>query len=163
MKKRGTLGLLCFFMSFNLFFSGLLFAAENDYPNRPIEVIVGFAAGGATDLASRAVASTINEYLGQPAVVVNKAGGGGIIAGEYITRQAKPDGYTVWHAGITIAAPELYEKFRPAPFKSEDVDLVCSFAAMIACFTVRADAPWNSISDLVEYVRNNPGFKFSGP
>jgi tripartite-type tricarboxylate transporter receptor subunit TctC len=140
-----------------------LAAAEKDYPVRPIEIIVGFAPGGATDLASRAVASTIHEFLGQPAAVVNKVGGGGVIAGEYIARQAKPDGYTVWHAGITIAAPELYEKFRPASFTSRDIDLVCSFAAMIACFTVRADAPWNSISDLVEHVRKNPGLKFSGP
>jgi tripartite-type tricarboxylate transporter receptor subunit TctC len=163
MKKGSIFTLFGLFASLILFHPGLLFAAEKDYPNRPVEIIVGFAPGGATDLASRAVASTINEYLGQPAVVVNKAGGGGLIAGEYITRQAKPDGHTVWHAGITIAAPELYEKFRPAPFTSKDVDLVCSFAAMIACFTVRVDAPWNSISDLVEDVRKNPGLKFSGP
>ena len=61
------------FLSLILFHPGLMLAAEKDYPNRPIEIIVGFAPGGATDLASRAVASTINEYLGQPAVVVNKA------------------------------------------------------------------------------------------
>ena len=138
-------------------------ASEKEFPNRPIELIVGFAPGGATDLAARAVASVIPEYLGQPAVVVNKPGGGGTIGGEYIARQAKPDGYSVWHSGITIAAPELYVKFRPASFTSKDVEPVCSFAAMIACFTVRADAPWNSISDLVEYVRKNPGLKFSGP
>ncbi len=163
MKKFSAFMLFGLFLSFISFHSVLAFAAEKDYPNRPIEIMVGFAPGGATDLASRAVASTINEYLGQPAVVVNKAGGGGIIAGEYVARTAKPDGYTVWHAGITIAAPELYAKFRPASFTSKDVDPVCSFAAMIGCFTVRADAPWNSISDLVEYVRKNPGLKFSGP
>jgi tripartite-type tricarboxylate transporter receptor subunit TctC len=163
MKKFSVFMLFGLFLSLISFHSVLTFAAEKDYPNRPIEIIVGFAPGGATDLASRAVASTINEYLGQPAVVVNKAGGGGIIAGEYVARTAKPDGYTVWHAGITIAAPELYAKFRPASFTSNDVDPVCSFAAMIGCFTVRADAPWNTISDLVEYVRKNPGLKFSGP
>jgi len=138
-------------------------AQEKAYPNRPLEIIVGFAPGGATDLAARAVASTLSEYLGQPVAVINKPGGGGMIAGEYIVRQAKPDGYTLWHSGITIATPELYVKFRPAPFTSKDVEPVCSFAAMIGCVTVREDSPWNSISDFVEYARKNPGVKFSGP
>ncbi len=136
---------------------------EKDYPKRPLEIMVGFAPGGATDLAARAVASTITEYLGQPVAVVNKPGGGGMIAGEYIVRQAKPDGYTLWHSGITITAPELYVKFRPAPFTSKEVEPVCSFAAMIGCITVRAESPWTSISEFVEYVRKNPGVKFSGP
>ncbi|HSR13736.1 MAG TPA: tripartite tricarboxylate transporter substrate binding protein [Thermodesulfobacteriota bacterium] len=138
-------------------------ATDEAYPTRPIEIIVGFAPGGATDLAARAVASVIPEYLGKPAVVVNKPGGGGTVGGEYITHTAKPDGYSVWHSGITIAAPELYVKFKPATFTSKDVEPICSFAAMIGCFTVRADAPWNNISDLVEHVRKHPGLKFSGP
>ncbi len=163
MKNKAVIFFSALFLSVFQSAPGLSLAADRGYPSRPIEIVVGFAPGGATDLASRAVASVIPEYLGQPAAVLNKVGGGGILAGEYVVRQAKPDGYTVWHAGITIAAPELYEKFRPAPFSSKDIDLVCSFAAMIACFTVRADAPWNSISDLVEYVRKNPGLKFSGP
>ncbi len=145
------------------FLPGLSGAEEKAYPSRPLEIMVGFAPGGATDLAARAVASTLSEYLGQPVAVVNKPGGGGIIAGEYIVHQAKPDGYTLWHSGITITAPELYVKFRPAPFTSKDVEPVCSFAAMIGCITVRADSPWNSVSDFVEYVRKNPGVKFSGP
>ena len=163
MKKINSFLLVLLFVLVLSFLPGLSAAEEREYPNRPLEIIVGFAPGGATDLAARAVASTLSEYLGQPVAVVNKPGGGGIIGGEYIVHQAKPDGYTIWHSGITIAAPELYVKFRPAPFTSKDVEPVCSFAAMIGCITVRTEAPWNSVSEFVEYVRKNPGVKFSGP
>jgi len=138
-------------------------SGAQDYPTRPVEIIVGPEPGSSTDLASRAVASVISEYLGKPAVVINKVGGSNLIAGDYVMRQAKPDGYTIWHSGITITAPELYVKFRPAPFTSKEVEPVAAFSAYITCFVVHGDSPWNSMKDLVEYARQHPGLKFGIP
>ena len=68
--------------------------AQQDYPNRPITWIVPFAPGGVTDNAARFTAKSLGERLGQPVIVENKPGAGGIVGSEYVAN-AKPDGYTV--------------------------------------------------------------------
>ena len=65
---------------------------QTDYPNKPITIFVGFAAGGQTDIAARKLASEVSKYLGQPVVVENKPGAGGIVAAAFISKQ-EPDGY----------------------------------------------------------------------
>src|SRR5688500_2710376 len=69
-------------------------AQAQDHPNRPITVVVPFTAGGIADAGGRVVAKALAGILGQPVVVENKAGAGGIVGGEYVAN-AKPDGYTL--------------------------------------------------------------------
>lgn len=68
--------------------------AQEEFPNRPIEIIVSYAAGGSTDLLFRELADLGNKYLRQPIIVVNKPGGGGTLGAGYVYN-AKPDGYTL--------------------------------------------------------------------
>jgi tripartite-type tricarboxylate transporter receptor subunit TctC len=73
-----------------------------DYPTRPVRMVVGIATGGMTDIVARTMAQKLSERLGQPVVVENRAGASTSIAEEYVTRQA-PDGYTLLMSGITLA------------------------------------------------------------
>ncbi|MEI6720876.1 MAG: tripartite tricarboxylate transporter substrate-binding protein, partial [Betaproteobacteria bacterium] len=68
--------------------------AQPAFPNKPIKIIVGFAAGGNTDIVSRTVAERMQAILGQPVIVENKPGAGGVVATEF-TAKALPDGYTL--------------------------------------------------------------------
>src|SRR5262249_52446821 len=85
--------------------------AAAGYPKQPIKILVGFAPGGSNDLIARIVAQKFGERLGQPAVVENKPGAGGIIAAELATRSA-PDGYTLMMgpAGPMVINPAVYAK-----------------------------------------------------
>ena len=78
----------------------LTFAAvadAQDYPNKPVRLIIPYPAGGASDLTARAVVSVADEYLGQPMIVVIRSGGGGAVGAEAAAK-SKPDGYTVFMA-----------------------------------------------------------------
>ena len=86
-------------------------SAQGDYPSKPVRMIVGFAAGGISDVLGRAVAITASKQLGQQVLVENKPGAGTTIAGDYIARST-PDGYTIWLQDITTHAinAALYAK-----------------------------------------------------
>jgi tripartite-type tricarboxylate transporter receptor subunit TctC len=128
--------------------------AAQDYPSKPIEVIVGFAPGGGTDMIARTVADAAQTYVGQPLVVVNKPGASGIIGAQYVA-SAKPDGYTLLVAGgsETVSTPH----FRSIPFSPvEDFEPVIRFMIERLNFYVRTDSPWKTFQDLVADAKKNP-------
>ncbi len=128
---------------------------EKDYPKEPITFLVPFGAGGATDLAARAVARFLPNYLGQSLVVVNKPGAGGAVAMEALIR-SKPDGYTMMMAAI--ATNSLTPAFTPKlPFKYDEVTFICRTQLNPAVLVVKADAPWKTLQDLVADIKKNPG------
>ncbi|GAC1357622.1 MAG: tripartite tricarboxylate transporter substrate binding protein [Variovorax sp.] len=92
-------------------FSPSSHAQAADYPKRPITLVVGFTAGGISDVLARALAAKLQAQMGQPVLVENKAGAGTIIAGEYVARAA-PDGYTLWLQDMSTHAVNvaLYPK-----------------------------------------------------
>lgn len=127
--------------------------AAAQFPTKPIEIIVPYAAGGGTDNVARALAQAAEDHLGQPVVVVNKPGGGGAVGmGE--GARAKADGYTVTMITVELVTlPHL----GLAPISHEMFEPVIRVNLDPAAVTVRADAPWNTLEEFLDYARQNPG------
>ncbi|MEI2416689.1 tripartite tricarboxylate transporter substrate binding protein BugD [Orrella sp. JC864] len=131
--------------------AGAAHAAE--YPAKPINMVVPFAAGGPTDNVARSLAEAMRPALGQTVVVENKAGAGGTIGTATVAR-AQPDGYQVllMHIGFSTA-PSLYKNPNYDPFESfEPIGLVVDVPMTVIA---RSDFPPNNIQELVSYVKDN--------
>jgi len=125
-----------------------------DWPTKPIEVVVGFPPGGGTDMISRAISDVGAKYLGQPLVVNNKPGATGIIGSQYV-HSSKPDGYTLLVAGgsETVSVPN----FKSLPFNPiTDFDPIIRLMIERIGFYVRTDSPWKSMQEFVEDAKKNP-------
>ena len=129
--------------------------AARNYPNRPIRVTVGLAAGGGTDIIARLVSQKLAEGLGQPVVVENKPGTSGIIGAEYVAR-AQPDGYTLLMSpsGVFVINPIMYSKLPYSPVRDfAPVSMVANFPLILV---VNASQPIKSVKDLVEQLKARP-------
>ena len=130
-------------------------AAQPAYPARPIEVIIPFPPGGPSDTAARIIQPKLSAALGVPLVLVNKSGGGGALAADYVSK-SKPDGYTVFaatNAPVTIVAatqPDI--SYRPTDFAAIGTSMTD-----VSVFVGKAGSPWKTLEEFVEYVRKNPG------
>jgi tripartite-type tricarboxylate transporter receptor subunit TctC len=131
----------------------------SDYPDKPISIVIGVPPGGVTDMSVRVLAQFMEKQLKQPVVVVNKPGAAGTIGG-YAVVSAKPDGYTLGYFPGSGSLPEIYSYFYSAPYSSHDLRPICRLHVPVITIAVKEDAPWNSLKDLVEYARKNPGMKF---
>jgi tripartite-type tricarboxylate transporter receptor subunit TctC len=129
-----------------------------EYPTRPIEVLVPFAAGGSTDIGARIIEKYLPKYLpGAKLVIVNKPGGSGSIA---ITElfNAKPDGYTLaMSTHRAISMQPLYGNVKYSPDSFQPISKVFGNQQIMI---VKADAPWETFEEWLDYVKKNPG-KFS--
>ena len=130
-------------------------AFAQDYPSRPLTYVVPFPPGGVTDNGARTIAKVLSEKLGQPVIVENKPGAGGIVGAEYVS-QAKPDGYTFMYtsSGPLGAFAFRYKKLSFDPFTAFTPVHGMAFSPMM--FIVRADAPYKTFKELVEYAKKNP-------
>jgi tripartite-type tricarboxylate transporter receptor subunit TctC len=129
-------------------------AGAQNYPTRPITVIVPFAAGGPTDVIARIVGESMSRNLGQQLVVENVGGAGGTTG---ITRgsQATPDGYTIMmgHMGTQAAAPALYPRLRYDPTKDfEPIGIAASTPILVVA---RKDLGPKTMQELVTYLKAN--------
>jgi tripartite-type tricarboxylate transporter receptor subunit TctC len=130
--------------------------AQADYPNKPVRMVVGFAAGGISDVLGRAVAITLAKQLGQQVVVENKPGAGTTIAGEFTVRSA-PDGYNLWLQDITTHAinSALYTKL---PYDSvKDFTYIAMIASTPLMLVVHPSTPANNVRELIALLKANPG------
>lgn len=123
------------------------------YPERPITLIVPWAAGGGTDATARFVASLLEKELGQPINVVNRAGGGGIVGHTEIAN-AKPDGYTL---GVVTTELSLYRTLGTAPIDHTSYTPLALYNTDPQGIHVRADDGPKTLKDLVEMVKAKPG------
>ena len=136
--------------------AGALPAAAQDYPSKPIRIIVGYAAGGGNDLIVRVMGARLTEGLGQPVIIENKPGAQAIIATEYVAK-APPDGYTI------LMGPTGPMTMNPATYSKLPYDPVRDFApiATIGQFpllvVVSAQFPGHTVKELIEYAKKNPG------
>lgn len=127
------------------------------FPDRPVTVIVPWAAGGGADTVTRFLAAGLQQELGVPVNVVNRTGGGGL-TGHAAMANAAPDGYT-----IGVASPEIafYKALGVGDFTPDSLDLVSRIALLPAGITVKADAPWASLEDLLKDLKEKPKGAFT--
>lgn len=130
-------------------------AQELAYPQRPISLIVSAAPGGTTDLAARMIADPLSKELGQPVVVENKPGASGGIAAQQVLR-SKPDGYNLLlqYSGYQVITPSI-EKVTWDPVK--DFTPIANVLSAPQVLVVKKDLPVNSLKELVQYAKDNPG------
>jgi tripartite-type tricarboxylate transporter receptor subunit TctC len=131
-------------------------ASAEDYPSRPVTILTPFAAGSATDTAARLVSKYLQEALGQPFVIENRDGAGGMLAAEAVAH-AQPDGYTLLLTSNSThsAAPGLFKRVPYDPIKDfTPIARIGSFPSFIA---VTNDLPVKSMAELVAYAKANPG------
>jgi tripartite-type tricarboxylate transporter receptor subunit TctC len=130
-------------------------AHAQDYPTRPITWVVPFPPGGVTDNGARTVAKVLSEKLGQPVIIENKPGAGGIVGTEYVVN-SKPDGYTFLYAsnGALVTYQFLYKKLSYDPQTS--IAPVHGMADSPMLMMVRADAPYKTLAEFIDYARRNP-------
>jgi tripartite-type tricarboxylate transporter receptor subunit TctC len=129
-------------------------ATAQEYPAKPIHLIVGFAAGGGNDIIARVFGQRLSENLGQPVIVENKPGGGAIVATDYVAK-SPPDGYTLLMSasGISIN-PAVYAKL---PYDAvNDFVAVSELASFPLIMIVAQNSPIKSVAELVAYAKANP-------
>jgi len=117
-----------------------------------VQIIIPWAAGGATDLVFRALAATTGKYLGKAVVIVNKPGGGGAV-GYTEGAKAEPDGYTLTSAVTPLTI--LPHQVKTA-FTYKNFDAIINVVDDPSMFLVKADSPWKSFKEFLEYARKNP-------
>ena len=130
-------------------------AGAKSWPNRPIKMVVGFAAGGSTDVTARLLAQALTERLGQHVVVENRGGAGGNIGADAVAK-AEPDGYTVLLTTSTThgANPTLYKSL---PFDPKaDFTPISRVAFIPNLLVVHPSVPANTIDEFVAYAKANP-------
>ena len=134
-----------------------LMSASNaqTYPNKPVRFLVGFAAGGPTDVAMRTFASKMSEIWGQNLVVENHGGAGGIIAAEIATK-AQTDGYTLLMCGLAhVISPALYKKLSFDHIR--DFAPVSTIGTVPNILVVNNSLPATTVGEFISYAKANPG------
>lgn len=125
------------------------------YPSKPVNIVVAWGAGGTTDIASRILADAFKDILGQPMVVLNKPGGSGIV-GLNSVLNSKPDGYTIVSGPLTSALTSPYF-LGSDPIKPESLSFVGSYMPQERILLATPGKPYNTLQEFIAYVRANPG------
>ena len=155
-RAKGTLVLTCV-LGLIFFLTpppNLLFAQEK-YPSKPINLLVGFAPGGGSDVVCRALAPTASKVLGQPIVVNNKPGGGSVVMIS-ILKDQEPDGYTI---GSLLTGPVAAQYLRNdvSYDTRKDFTPIIGLADSQYGLVVKSDSPWKTFGEFIDYAKANPG------
>ncbi|SSW70665.1 hypothetical protein AVE30378_04188 [Achromobacter veterisilvae] len=128
--------------------------AAGAFPEKPIRVLVGFSAGGVTDIVVRALAESASTVFGQPIIVENKLGAGGVMPA-YQLQNATPDGYTVGLIAHSVFRLPYISNIKWDP--AADLDYIIRLTGFTWGLVVAADSPIKTFEDYVAYARKNPG------
>lgn len=130
-------------------------AAQGDYPNRPIEIIVPFAAGGSIDITYRTIAPGLSEELGQQVLVVNKPGASATLGMNEVAK-AKPDGYTLGAASFAFGVQKLV--MDNVPYNPlTDFEFITQVGQSPMMLVTYPDAPASSVEELIKWAKSKPG------
>jgi tripartite-type tricarboxylate transporter receptor subunit TctC len=131
-------------------------AAAQDYPNRPITLVVPFPPGGSTTIVARIVADKMSEALGQSIVIDNRGGAGGTIGSRAVSK-SEPDGYTILlgYSGTLAIGPSLYGNVGYDPRK--DFEPIGRIGTAPNTLVVHPSFPVHSVAELIAYAKANPG------
>ncbi|MBU1358322.1 MAG: tripartite tricarboxylate transporter substrate binding protein [Gammaproteobacteria bacterium] len=135
--------------------AGAAHAADSDFPQRPINIVVPFAAGGSLDATARVLSEKLKDLLGQPVLVLNKPGAGSALGARFVA-QSKPDGYTVFIASGS-AYGFLHLLVPNFEFKVKDFTPLGAVAVYTSLFAVNQSVPVKSLGDLVKLAQDKPG------
>jgi tripartite-type tricarboxylate transporter receptor subunit TctC len=131
-------------------------AMAQDYPTRPVTIVVGYTPGATSDLLARTVAERLNAAWGQSVIVDNRSGVGGNIAAAYVAR-APADGYTLMVGTDAIMTSNVF-LYKNTPFDPvKDFAPITNAGANIICLAVHVDLPVNSVAELIAYAKAHPG------
>lgn len=143
-----------------LAFAMLAFTAvsshASNWPTQPVQIVVPYPPGGNVDVAARIIAPSLEKAFGQPFVVENRAGAGGLIAGEYVAR-SKPDGNTLFMAanGPLLFSPLIFN--RPAYHWETDFKPISTVSLTPMVMQARPSLQVNSFQELIDHAKKNPG------
>lgn len=126
-----------------------------EFPSKPITLLVAFPAGGAGDIVMRAMADVASKRLGQPIIVDNKVGGSGTVAPATMAATAKPDGYTISQTVLPLVRLSLMQKMPYDPLK--DFTYIANLTAYTFGIVIKADNPLKTWADVVAFAKANPG------
>ena len=144
-------------------FLGSSTGAAAEYPDKPIKLTVSYNPGGATDFQARIVTMMSQKYLGQPIVIINKPGAGGLVGWNWFVTDATKDGYDLvaYNMPHFIAQSIVFPK--KAKYNIRNMEPIGNWGADPAVLVVPKDSPFNSLKNLVDYAKKNPGkVTFSG-
>lgn len=128
--------------------------AQEDFPARPVTMIVPFGPGGTSDIMARILQKALTDTLGKAVVIENRAGAGGAIGMSELAR-APRDGYTI---GLSVVGPEAIQPaIRNTGYTPDSFDHICGTYAVPLMMMVPQSSPWHSVRDVVEAARRKPG------
>jgi tripartite-type tricarboxylate transporter receptor subunit TctC len=161
--RRGKLAFCLLLIFWAPPFLGFDFLQAQDFPTKPINLVIPFAAGGASELQARTFIITAPKHLGQPIVLQIRSGGAGAIGSEMVA-QAKPDGYTLLYGftGCNSVLPAVEGRSKGP----DDLAAVCTATITAGAVWVNANLPFKNIKDVIDYAKANPGklvFGNTGP
>lgn len=130
-------------------------ARANEYPSKPITMVVPYPAGQSVDILARVIGEGMSRHLGQPVIIENRAGAGGTIGTQYLTRMA-PDGYSIMmgSSGILAIAPQLFKSAGYDP--TTDFTPIMDVAAVAQTMVVTASSDFHSVADVIAAAKANP-------
>jgi tripartite-type tricarboxylate transporter receptor subunit TctC len=132
----------------------LAFAAQAQYPNKPIKIVVPWPPGGAVDTIGRLVADSVSSQLGQPVIVDNRAGAAGAIGSEQVAK-AEPDGYTLLMGSTTVIS--VNPALRKLPYEPTDFSPITMVAFVPHVLVIPAEVPASNLKEFVAWVKTQPG------
>ena len=153
--KKTSLFVVGIFLVVFLFFAAPFLQAET-YPSYPINLIITLAPGDGLDVTGRAIAEHLGKVLGTTILPINKPGGGGTIGVDYVVK-GKKDGYNVLYTNASLIYTYVLNP-QIVPYNPfQDLEPLCLAGSVPLLIAVRADSPWKSFPELLNYMKKNPG------
>jgi tripartite-type tricarboxylate transporter receptor subunit TctC len=129
-------------------------ASAQEFPTKPITLIIPWPAGGPTDVGVRAMAEVASKHLGQPIIIENKSGGAGTVGPATMAATAKPDGYTIAQMPITVYRLPMMQN---TTWSADDFTYIIHLTGYTFAAMAHVDTPFKTWQDVIDYAKKNPG------